>query len=124
MNDSLNMFAEDGSLESLIRSARDYVRPSDDLRPRVLENARADCFKRQATRHLWQAAALVLFSGSVAAAFFQSLELTAAASYPTVTAAGQLVVPGAAAARTNDASWQMVESFTQLRVQQARLLRM
>lgn len=50
-------------IEALIRAAGNYVRPSDDLRPRVLESARAEVNARQINGRLrvWVVAAVVLF---------------------------------------------------------------
>ena len=47
-------------VEALVRAAGNYVRPGDDLRPRVLEAARHAHTKRQWNKRLTAAAAAVL----------------------------------------------------------------
>jgi len=131
VTESLHSTFENESIEALIRSAKNYVRASDDLRPRVLETARIRRREFQFKWRLWLAAAMVLSCGWLMASVIrqQGIESastfpTVTSAFPTVTSAGQLVVGADVAAPSTDASWQIVESFTQLRVKQARLLRL
>jgi hypothetical protein len=51
------------AIEAMVRHAGRYIRPSDDLRPRVLEAAKEYCGDRRAERrlgNLWFALALLL----------------------------------------------------------------
>jgi hypothetical protein len=106
-------------IEALVRLAGDYVQPSDDLRPRILEAARVVKNERQARRQIVRLAAMLLFAvvslamigrpradeRSRFAADLWSLESSAPAN-------------GTRA----QAGWEMVDSFTALRREQARLL--
>ncbi len=47
-------------IESMVASARNYVRPSENLRPRILETARAQQSHRLGTRRMFQLAALIV----------------------------------------------------------------
>ena len=111
-----------GEVEALIRSAGEYVRASDDLRPRVLENARLQCRERQMRRRFWQAAAVAVFCGLITSSLLRQAEGTAKAQ--TAAWSNPMLTSVEAAARSSDPSWQMVESFTQLRLRQAQLLRL
>jgi membrane glycosyltransferase len=54
-------------IEALVRQAGNYVRASDDLRPRVLESARAVRNEYRVQRWLWQAAFSVALLGMLMA---------------------------------------------------------
>jgi hypothetical protein len=113
-----------GELETLVRSAGDYVRASDDLRPRVLENARSRCSEQRLRRRFWKSAVAALFcvilTGFLAPRSEPAIGVKARSSAWT----SPMFAPVEAAARSNDPSWQMVDSFTQLRLRQAELLRL
>ena len=109
-------------LESLVRSAGDYVRPSDDLRPRVLENARAVRKERQARRWIGHMAACALVCGLLAAAL-QTPSTVATRESATAALGYRLFWNTQRTIGTNDTSWSMVDSFTELRRRQAELLR-
>ncbi len=111
-------------VESLIRSAGEYVRASDDLRPRVLENARSQCSERRLRRRFWQSAAVALFCVVLTGSLVHRFEPAIGAKDHTSAWTSPVFAPVEAAARSNDPSWQMVESFTQLRLRQAQLLRL
>jgi hypothetical protein len=110
-------------IESLVRAAKDYVRPSDDLRPRVLETARFERREQHAQRRFWQIAALIFFCGMLTHSVRQMPEVAVAPVHETAVDAGS-ISSAATAARSSDPSWEMVESFTQLRLRQAQLLRL
>lgn len=109
-------------VESLVRSAGEYVRPSDDLRPRVLENARAWRKERQARRWTLHMAASALVCGLLAAALQTPSSFAA-----RETAAGaigyRLYWSTQPATGASETGWSMVDSFTELRRRQAELLR-
>ena len=111
-------------VESLIRSAGDYVRPSEDLRPRVLENARSQCSERQLRRRFWQSAVAALFFVIVTSSLARRFEPAIGANAQGSAWTSPMLAPVEAAARSSDPSWQMVESFTQLRHRQAEMLRL
>jgi hypothetical protein len=112
---------ESFDVESLVRQASDYVRASDDLRPRVLETARSERGERRARRRIWQSALFALLLG---------LFVTSICQQPALTGAGaeapgeQLLSEAQSTARAGESSWGIVESFTELRRRQAELLRL
>jgi hypothetical protein len=110
--------------EALVRAAAGYVRPSENLRPRVLEVARSQRDEKRALRRVWHLALVVLVLG-----MFTSLARTR----PAATPAPLFGIPfqavprfddSNAAVRPGEAGWEMVESFRELRRRQARLLRL
>jgi hypothetical protein len=107
-------------LEGLIRLAGDYVQASDDLRPRVLEAAKAASRERRARRRIMQIAAVILVAIMPAATYFGgSLQPSAAQA-----SLWPLQNEPAAGGKTGDACWEVVDSFTELRRYQARVLRL
>ena len=110
-------------IEALVRSARDYVRPSDDLRPRVLENARIMRSERRAQRWIGHLAICALLLGMFAAATGQQHNAVATHEPAAVVRAGRLFWSPQPTLSASDASWGMVDSFTELRRRQAELLR-
>ena len=100
-------------LEAIIRSAKDYVHPSDDLRPRVLEAARSQRDQRQMIGYLQHAAVALVFLGALASALYgtgDAVNLAATSRDQVLTSAAQ------------DGNWGLVDSFTELRRRQAVLL--
>jgi hypothetical protein len=95
-------------LEALIRSAKDYVQPSEDLRPRILEAARSQRRVMSCLRH---AAAMLLMAG----AFATGLHGMNGFVFSTTTPEQLL----SSAAHDN---WGLVDSFTELRRRQAIML--
>ena len=59
MNGPLEQDAQWDDVEALVRAAGQYVRPSEELRPRLLETARAESRERQAQWRFWQLALAV-----------------------------------------------------------------
>jgi len=109
-------------IESLILLAGNYVRPSEDLRPQVLELARTERLERRMQRHLARLAAVVFLMITVISTYRETAN----------AAAGQLFSPAMegvsleaeATSRRADPSWETVESFTDLRRRQAALLQL
>lgn len=100
-------------LEALLRSAKDYVHPSDDLRPRVLEAARSQRDQRQMLGYLQHAAVVLVVLGALASTLYG----TAGPIKLDATSRDQVL-----AAAAQDANWGLVDSFTELRRRQAVLL--
>ena len=119
MIEPLESGAEFEDVEALVRAAGNYVRPSEELRPRVLESARMEASERKALRRIWQAAlALMLF-----ASFSTTISgpWTGGSSFSADLLQVQAEVR---AAGTDAAGWSLVDSFTDLRRRQAALLRL
>lgn len=115
-----------GDIEALVFAAGGYVRASEDLRPRILEAARLQRHERRAQRWLRRAAVIVLLAATVGATLRQS-ESERARPIGIVMAAGfdEFFVPTAvASARSGDGDWRMIDAFTELRRQQAQVLRL
>jgi uncharacterized membrane protein YfbV (UPF0208 family) len=110
-------------IEALVRSARDYVQPSDDLRPRVLENARVVRGERRARRWIGHLAICALLLGMFAAATSQQSKAVATREPAAMMRASRLFWSPQPTLSASDASWGMVDSFTELRRRQAELLR-
>jgi hypothetical protein len=114
-------------VEAMVRAAGHYVRASDDLRPRVLEAARTQHGEQRAQRFIRRVAVFC-----VLLAAFTSLgpsRLTVDKSRPSelLAAAGfdrLWMSPEAAGVRRGDGDWRMIDAFTELRRQQARVLRL
>ncbi|MGE3243607.1 MAG: hypothetical protein AB7G28_20910 [Pirellulales bacterium] len=121
-----NSSADTADVEALIRSAGGYVRASDDLRPRILEAARLQRHERRAQRWLRRAAVVVLLLATVGGTLEQD---NARSTRPIgiVMAAGfdEFFVPTAVASvGATDGDWRMIDAFTELRRQQAQVLRL
>ena len=122
MNNFAHSHEPPDDIESLVLAAGTYVRPSDDLRPQVLEVARTERQERRMQRNLARMAAVVFLMVTVISVYRQ----------PANAAGGQLFSPGMeaisldaeAGAHRNDPSWETVESFTDVRRRQAELLRL
>ena len=103
----------DDELEALLRSAKDYVHPSDDLRPRVLEAARSQRRQRQLLGYLQHAAVVLVILGALASAMYGTADFVKVAS-----ASRERMLTSAA----QDWNWGLVDSLTELRRRQAVLL--
>jgi len=115
---------EPDAIESLIWSAGRYVVPSEDLRPRALEIARAERRERRVQQRLAQMAAMVLFMVTAITVYRQPLnEARDGAFLPVVESLSTQADYGAARS-VDQTSWETVESFTDLRRRQAQLLRL
>ena len=111
-------------VEALVRSAGDYVRASGDLRPRVLETARAERSERRAQRRIWQVAILVVLLGMFTTTVRQGQGIFGIERSRAATGAGQLLFSSEALTGSGESNWEMVDSFTELRRRQAELLRL
>jgi hypothetical protein len=112
-------------LELLVRAAGNYVQASSDLRPRVLETARACRGERRLQRCLYRVTISILLvmatsiwidrsqgaAGSRDEAMLEQDGVLHGSIWPQIETA-----PG-------DASWDTVEAFTEVRRRQAQVLR-
>jgi hypothetical protein len=113
-------------VETAIRAAGQYVQPSRDLRPRVLEAARTDRTERKAQRHIKHLAVLVLVLAVFAVSGRNSLDpnrphssdMTASADAQRIYARAELGI-----AHGGDLGWALVEAFTELKREQSEVLR-
>jgi hypothetical protein len=112
-----------GEVESLIRASADFVQPSRDLRPRVLEAGRLENGERRARRRIGRAgsfAAMLAFFTVSAVEWidtsdtFRHLTLVASASHAASMRDGS----------GGDSGWALVEAYTELRRRQAEVLRL
>lgn len=106
-------------VEALVRAAGNYVRPSDDLRPRVLEAARAESRERRTQRRMWQLALVVTLLGLFTTAERARWKAAAAAPGILVEAATLVGSP-----ESGESGWGLVDSFTELRRRHAAMLRL
>ena len=109
-------------IESLVRSAGDYVHATDDLRPRVLETARVQYGERRARRFIRQIAlALVLWTLCANSGLHNS-DIALAQQISGTERMFQRVE--AKAADSGDYGSGFVDAFLELRKEQAQILRM
>ena len=106
----------------MIRAARWFIRPSDDLRPRTLEAARWYCDDRRAEQKLggFVLAVLLLLMVTSPAIRYASV-LRTQASAPSSTEIHHRAIEYASQPEIG-AHWGMAEAFTQLRRVQANRL--
>jgi hypothetical protein len=121
MNREIRLDSPLEEIEALVRLAGDYVHPSEDLRPRVLETARVARRERRARRRICELAAVCFLAvlSAVGVENRPSPNAPRAAAWMT-----EVQAPAAAAEVRGDSGWDMVESFTELRSHQARVLRL
>jgi hypothetical protein len=127
VTESWNEFEGLAELEAAVRAAGEYVRPSDELRPRVLETARLEGGERRARRRIGRfglamvAAILLLQSGGgpVERVLGRPTEarLWLSADDLYVVAESRMLRRGV------DLGWGMVDAFSDLRARQAKALR-
>jgi hypothetical protein len=113
-------------VEAIVRAAGHYVRASDDLRPRVLEAARAQCGEQRAQRCIRHLAVFCLLLAMFTSFWPSRLNLDQPRAGGMLIAAGfnrLLIPPEAAEVRHGDGDWRLIEAFTELRRQQAQVLR-
>lgn len=124
-NDPFGFDFEHG-VEAVIRSAGHYVRASDDLRPRVLEAARLQRSEQSAKRCIWRAGLCIFLLALVTAADQRGLDSSRSPGDGVLVADGlsELMLPAVSTTpRSGDGDWRLIDAFTELRRQQARVLR-
>jgi len=114
-------------LEAAVRAAGEYVRPSDDLRPRVLETVRVERGERRARRRIGRVGMLILAMALVLQWTGGPIDhvlgrptdsrLLLSADDLFVVAESHLLRRGV------DMGWGMVDVYSDLRSRQAKLLR-
>jgi hypothetical protein len=107
--------------EALIRSAANYVRVSQDLRPQMLEAARLNARERNARRVIRRVAVVAVILISSMVSRIDRVRSDGAARELQTTAAGTLLVSGRVGGIGADA-WALVDAFTELRDRQADAL--
>ena len=110
-------------LDRMIRDASEYVQPSFNLRPRVLEEAKAHCSERTARRFIRHLAVAVFLLGIFTATNRQHAELAAAKPFAMI-GSERIVREAEAAARRGNVGWGTVEAFSESRQRQAQVLRL
>ena len=106
-------------IEAAIRAAGDYIRPSEDLRPRTLEAAREDCGLRRAEQKLAALAIVALMLVTVASPVVHYID--ALRRQTSAPSASELQLQGLRYASDPriGPNWGLAEAFTQLRRVQA-----
>jgi hypothetical protein len=113
-------------VEAMVRAAGQYVRASDDLRPRVLEAARLQYGEQRARFCIRHLAVFVLLLAFLHVAEWHGFDDRESRPNGMLVAAGfhEVLYPmPAASIRSGDGDWRMIDAFTKLRRQQAQLLR-
>jgi len=107
-------------VEALIRAAGNYVQPSEDLRPRVMEAVRSQRVERTIQWRICQAAVLFLVLNVLATSTLHNVELADASPRRSPSGQSSSEQQGFG----GEESWDTVESFRELRRRQAYLLRL
>ena len=101
---------EPNAIEALLRSAGEYVRPSDDLRPAVLEQARVARAEWQAQSWVWY----VVLSIALCVVLVSQVRLEPARDFE--------MGPASMSQQPENPGWSMVDRFNAVRRRQAALL--
>ena len=112
-------------LELLVREAGSYVQASADLRPRVLESARAKRSEHRVRRGLCRITVCVLLcmAGTVTIRQYRVTTGQRGDAVPQKNSSGSELGWGQMKHTAGDASWGTVEAFTEFRRRQAEALR-
>jgi hypothetical protein len=115
-------FRSPDNIESMIRAAGDYVRPSEDLRPRTLEAAREHCDDRRAEQKLGGFAIAVLLLVTFSSPAIQYADvLRTSSTAPSATEMQSRAQAYEAQSHVGQ-HWGLTEAFTRLRRVQATRL--
>lgn len=123
--DTVDLYEPFSEVEAIVRSAGNYVQPSKDLRPRVLDAARLISGERRARRFIHQAALIAaLLMWCVTASVdrldmrddLRKLSFATSSAYP--------ISSNRISGGTSGAGWALVDAYTQLRDRQADVLRL
>jgi len=112
-------------IEAIVRSAGNYVRVSNDLRPRVLERARltnGERRTRRCIRDVGLVAAFVIWSVTVSIGRLETEDNLSRLSLITATPCA--TAPSEVRAGNDEAAWTLVDGFKELRTRQAAALRL
>jgi hypothetical protein len=121
--ESQDLYDPSSELESLLRGAGKIVRPSEDLRPRVLENARLIRYERSMQSYLVRLA-LALTLLLVLTTSLRNPDDARPPQWPMSAQASASDSTEHAAGMGNESAWDAVDSFRALRRRQAELLRL
>jgi hypothetical protein len=109
-------------IEASVRAASVYVKASDDLRPRVLENARMERRESRAQRIVRQIALCVVVLAMTTSDWHAPAGGAVSGRHWALLAAssdGLFSPTQSSAVSGGDVAWQLVESMTELRRRQA-----
>lgn len=109
-------------VEALVRAAGQYVVPSDNLRPRVLEAAREKRNDQRGRRKILQCVAAILLCGALSLPLAERMEVWR--DHTKSPSANDLELRAIQlSSRSNDGPhWGLLEAFNQLRESQATRL--
>lgn len=128
MIESRDWYDPTSEVEAMVRAAGDYVQASEDLRPRVLETARAQSGEQRAQRCIRQVALFVVLLAIFTPSGRHRLETGDAPQQRSLAAADSESMFSRAetivARSGGDLGWGMVEAFTELRRRQAEVFRL
>ena len=110
------------SIESIIRAAKDYVHPSDELRPRIVEAAKDRCGDCRAEQRFSNFAIAVLVLILVSSPTLQLASMMS--SRIAKTSAEEIQIRAEALSRQSEigSHWALAEAYSQWRYQQASRL--
>lgn len=123
--DGGNWHESASEIEALIGAAGGYVRPSDDMRPRVLETARTELRELRARRTIRRLAACVVLAAIGGGLIGNHMRTSAAQSRLAELGADSQTMHDRAARNAAGAggfSWGLVEAFSDLRVDQSEAI--
>jgi hypothetical protein len=106
---------------ALVRAAGGYVRPSEELRPKLLESARAESRERTARHRIWQAGLAIALLGALLLATAGRWNVPASYSDGMLRPQAGLRPSEARPAEGGPAGWSIVDAFIDLRRRQAVL---
>ena len=106
------------SLESMIAAAKDYMVPTDNLRPRILEVARMREDQRHNSLRMFQIAALIFLGVIITIPAQQQLEGWRQTAFSPNSSQLELQAQEFASQPTIGQNWGMVEAFRNLRQSQ------
>ena len=109
-------------VEALVRSARGYVHPSVDLRPRVLETASLERSERSISRSLQRAALFAAMIGWFTLTSIERVDIPDRQWHRAVLFAGDLSASSIGDVSDGDSHWALVDAFSELRRRQAAAL--
>ena len=121
MHDPLESFDD---IEQMVWGARNYVQPSADLRPRVLEVAKAQSLSHRAQRSIRFLSIAIFVLALLTTSNRQGQELAAIQPPAAFAVERSLTVPAEMVRQTGDIGWDTVEAFTEFRRRQAEALRL
>jgi hypothetical protein len=125
MSDLHNWHDSADEVEAMLLAAGGYVRPADDLRPRVLEAARAQRRERRAQRWIRGLAAAVVLTAGGAALVDPLVAPTGerGIAWRGITSQSLFADAEERSDASGGLSWGVVDAFRELREEQREALR-